>query len=128
MNKCKVCGNEFNAVRKTALYCSTKCKLAYHRDSVSEVSVSKSNIVDSYKGFPITAEGQEALKDPDKFLRTLIDAYPANVLFKLGLLIPKWKKSFATHSEALAGVKAIIDKKFKMSMYTKEPINYDTWK
>lgn len=37
-NKCKNCGKEFEAKRKTAKYCSAKCrKLAFHKVSVLSV-------------------------------------------------------------------------------------------
>ena len=40
---CKACNKEFESKRKTAQYCSARCKLAYHRkDSVSKDSVSVS--------------------------------------------------------------------------------------
>ena len=44
MNKiCNKCGNEFEAKRETARYCSDKCRIAHSRVSVtqSEVSVTK---------------------------------------------------------------------------------------
>lgn len=29
--KCKYCGFEFRPIRSTAVYCSTECRVAYHR-------------------------------------------------------------------------------------------------
>jgi hypothetical protein len=44
--KCATCGNEFEAARATAKFCSVRCKNSFHRVlSVSETSVSVSNEV-----------------------------------------------------------------------------------
>ena len=38
---CTNCGNEFEAKRETARYCSDKCRIAHSRVSVTEVSVTE---------------------------------------------------------------------------------------
>jgi len=43
MNKCEVCGNEYESKRSTSRYCSSKCRVGASRvsvtDSVTKVSV-----------------------------------------------------------------------------------------
>jgi hypothetical protein len=50
IKKCEQCNKDFEANRETARFCSSKCKLAYHRNKVSvsnndKVSVSSENKV-----------------------------------------------------------------------------------
>ena len=44
MANCKQCNEVFEAKRSTAMFCSTKCKLAYHR---GKISVSDDTVKDS---------------------------------------------------------------------------------
>ena len=75
---CIKCNKEFEAKRKTAKFCSTKCKLAYHRHKVSvsnkdkQVSVSLNPAITG-----------KALKDyTAQDLYDAIDSYPADTWVK----------------------------------------------
>lgn len=45
--RCIHCGNEFESKRSSAKYCSDKCKMANHRVSVTEITVTKDSVTDS---------------------------------------------------------------------------------
>ena len=81
--KCKQCGNEFEAKRKTALYCSASCRVTASRVSVtdddSEVSVTRPPCTDKQLSSPCHACKQVKMCD---YLHNQNNALPGDADYK----------------------------------------------
>ena len=78
LQKCVVCGKQFEAQRKSAKYCSTRCKSRHHRDS------KRPRYVPEFRPFPpddLTESEKQAMKEVEAALLMALRA--ANDLGRL---------------------------------------------
>jgi len=67
--KCEQCGNEFEAQRSTARFCSAKCRVAYNRDSGPKTPCEQA-------GEQVGKTPCFSILNPDIELKTQVDVTP----------------------------------------------------
>jgi len=121
MNKCVVCGNEFEALRPTKRTCSDTCRQKYHRNAStvtkiipivtkdrSIVTESDSIVTSTVTNKVIVTEGEKELRfTKDQPIEERIRIYKE--LYKESVFIPNWiAHGFLNKEDAIqAAIKAV---------------------
>jgi hypothetical protein len=103
--KCEICGNEFEAVRDTARFCSDKCKKQAYRGSNSELEeeprveegikkkdLSKLSAEDLYNGISTYKEDKWIDSPEHEELMRRLKELSIEELEEQGFKIPNWKR------------------------------------